>query len=73
MSCIYERMLVCVGVCGDQDIASCIGTSLLTLSAPQDVIHVIKTRSRLRVWVGGVLFSCIFDFFFMVPCKSSIS
>ena len=27
---------------------------LLTLSAPQDVTNVIKTRSRLRVWVGRV-------------------
>ena len=26
----------------------------LTLSAPKDMIHVIKTRSRLRVWVGIV-------------------
>ena len=31
-----------------------ISVSQLTLSAPQDVTNVIKTRSRLRVWVGRV-------------------
>ena len=41
----------------------------LTLSAAQDVIHVIKTRSRLRVWVGNRNTSYLAGFsifFFMV-------
>ena len=36
----------------------------LTLSAPQDVIHITKTRSRLRVWVGIVHIYMNFQFFF---------
>ena len=38
---------------------------VLTHSAPQDVTNVIKTRSRLKVWVGiGLIhISWIFDFF----------
>ena len=45
----------------------------LNLSVPQDILNVIKTRSRLRVWVGIVhnkylIVSWIlyFLFFFMV-------
>ena len=38
--------------------------SCLTLSAPQDVTNAIKTRSRLRVWVGRVQILMDFPFFF---------
>ena len=39
-------------------------TIISTLSAPQDVTNVIKTRSRLRVWVGIVHILLDFQFFF---------
>ena len=36
----------------------------LTLSGPQDVTHIIKTRSRFWVWVGIGHISGVFNFFF---------
>ena len=38
----------------------------LTLSVQQDVTNVIKTRSRLRVWVGIVQIWLDFRLFFVV-------
>ena len=38
--------------------------SILTLSAPRDVTNAIRTRSRLRVWVGIVHIYVEFRFFF---------
>ena len=40
----------------------------LTISAPQNFTNIIKTRSRLRVWVGIVHIEL--DFFFFFFCGS---
>ena len=45
MSCVVVLDIIC---------HNCVFKKMLTLSAPQDFTNVIKTRSRLRVWVGMV-------------------
>ena len=47
---------------------------MLTLSVPQDVANVIKTKSRLRVWVRKSSYLArLSGFFSVVLQKSSIS
>ena len=47
---------------------------MLTLSVPQDVANVIKTKSRLRVWVRNTSYLAgLSGFFSVVLQKSSIS
>ena len=47
---------------------------MLTLSVPQDIANVIKTKSRLRVWVRKSSYLAgLSGFFSVVLQKSSIS